>query len=463
VSELALQAARKIDPRKAAIALLAIWSMFGVAGLVVDRGYAAWSLQTFNPQHSDLALQVSTTAGFTAFLMLCAAGMAFALAGVDQTRRERKWRLAAWALLALGVEEMLGVHPWLQSKDLSWTLSYLPILVPAALALLPAFRMLQRQAGGQAVFGAAIVLWLTGAVVDNPALGGSEGGAELIWIGAAIMFTLTTLARLHYLASQYYPLNEADSRISFDQIAAEALARVPFRRLAIGIGLVWAATVIQYVLFHDPGYPHCPAVLDPCHARDASHLGILDVNNEQTLPPTFQAALLLITGGLALVVGRLRATGIEMKRWWLTLGLVILVLAFDQVLAVHSRFGDATGLPGQLILLPAAIAGIVAWFKVLQEIWDNRLARSLFVAGALVWALSQASDVLLDPVKSLGWTTVPEETAETVGSSLWLFSVLVWLRSMLPAGLVPPGWRLNGLPLIEQLSAPGQRSKVPTG
>jgi hypothetical protein len=463
VSELALQAARKIDPRKVAIALLSIWSMFGVAGLVVDRGSAAWSLQTFNPQHSDLALQLSTTAGFTALLMLCASGMAFALAGVDLTRRERGWRLAAWALLALGIEEMLGVHSWLESKDVSWTLSYLPVLVPAALALLPAFRILQRQAGGQALFGAAIVLWLTGAVVDSPALGGSEAGAELIWMGSAIMFMLTTLARLRHLANQYYPLNEADSRISVDQIATEALARIPFRRLVIGIGLIWAATAIQYVLLHDPGYPHCPAVLDPCHARDASQLGILDVNNEQTLPATFQASLLLITGGLALVVSRLRATRIEMKCWWLTLGLVILVLASDQVLAVHSRFGDATGLPGQLILLPAAIAGIVAWFKVLQGIWANRLARSLFIAGALVWALSQASDVLLDPVESLAWTTVPEETCETVGSALWLFSLLVWVRSVLPVGLVPPRRRFNGLPLIEPLPAPEERSKVPTG
>jgi hypothetical protein len=463
LGELTLQAARRIDPRKVALGLLAIWSMFGVAGLIVEAGYAGWTLQTFNPQHSDLSIQLSTTAGFTGLLMLCAAGMAFALAVVDRTRRERKWRLAAWAILALGVEEMLGVHSWLQSKDVGWSLSYLPLLVPATLALLPALRIFQRQPAVLTLFGAAIALWWTGALVDSPGLAGSEGGAEVIWMGAAILFTLTTLVRLRYLADQYYPLNEGDTRLSVDQIAAEALARVPVRKLAIGIGLIATAGAIQYLLLHDPGYPHCPAVLDPCHARDASEIGILDINNEQTLAAAFQASLLFVTAGLALVTSRLRLTRDEMKIWWLTLGLVFLVLACDQILAVHNRFGDATDLPGQLILLPVAIAGVIAWFKVLQEISDRRLACALFVGGAVVWGVSQLSDVLLDPIESLAWATVPEEVSETVGSTLWLFSLLVWLRSLLPVGILQTG-RFNGIRTAEPHASPEKPpSRVATG
>jgi hypothetical protein len=272
-----------------------------------------------------------------------------------------------------------------------------------------------------------------------------------------------TLVRLRYLASQYYPLDEGDTRLSIDQIAAEVLAHVPIRKVAIGIGLIATALAVQYLLFHQPGYPHCPAVLDPCHARDASEIAILDINNEQTLPAAFQAALLLAAGALALLTSRLRATRAEMKVWWLTLGLVFLVLACDQVLAVHSRFGDATDLPGQLILFPVAIAGLAAWFKVLQELSANRLARTLFIAGAVFWGLSQVSDVLLDPIESLSWTTLPEEVSETAGSALWFLSLLVWLRATLPVAIVPVG-RLDGPQTIEQLPSSERRSsRVATG
>ena len=109
------------------------------------------------------------------------------------------------------------------------------------------------------------------------------------------------------------------------------------------------------------------------------------------------------------------------------LGLVLLVLGADEVVGIHDRFQDATGYPGQVILAPVAIIGVIAWLKVLPEIWANRTARLLFIAGAVLWAYSQASDVLLNA--SLRWTITPEELGETIGSTLWLFSLLTWLRS----------------------------------
>jgi hypothetical protein len=464
MSELTLQVARKIDPRKVGIALFAIWSIFGLFTLVVDRGYAAWTLQTVDFEPSDLGLQVSSNATITAVLMMCAAGMAFALGGVDRSRRKRSWRLAGWALLALGVEELLGVHPWLQSKGASWGLSYLPLLVPAAVALALALRNLGSQPRLRALFGAAILLWLAAAVVDNPTQVGSETGAQALAMASAILFALAMLARHRYLANQYYPFDE--DRLSVDQIASEVLSRISIRKLAIALAAITILEAVQYTLFHAPGYPHCAAVLNPCHSRDAADVGILDLNNEQTLAATFQASLLLATGCLALVISRLRATRAEMRRWWLTLGIVMLILSTDQIIAVHSRFGDSTGLPGQIILTPVAIAGIIAWFKVLRELWGNRLARTLLIVGAVLWFLSQASDVLLDPIESLSWTTTPEETVEATGSGLWLFSVLVWLRSKLPGELIlpePVAAELEELPIIEQLPAPGEGVQTPTG
>ena len=168
MAELTLQAARRIHPGVVALAVLVIWLLFGAAGAIAGLGYAGWTLQTFNPQHSDLSIQLSTTAAYTGALMLCAAGMAFALAVVDRSRRELKWRLAAFGLLLLGLEEMLGIHTWLVSEDVSWGLSYLPVLLPATLMLLPALGIYHRQPGPQVLFGCAIGLWWAGALLDSP-------------------------------------------------------------------------------------------------------------------------------------------------------------------------------------------------------------------------------------------------------------------------------------------------------
>jgi hypothetical protein len=431
LSELTLQIARKIDPRRVSVVFVAIWSVFAVVGLVVGRGYGRWGLQTFNPQHSSLDLQLSTTATVTGVLMLLAAGMAFALTRVDRSRRSRTWFLAAAAFAALGLEELLGVHTWLVSEGASWGVGYLPVLLFGLAGLVGAVRILGRQPEVQARFGLAIALWLAGALVDNPSFPGSGGASELCLMASAMLFSLALLERLRFLAAEYYPLDEAETRLSIDEIATELLGRINIRRLAIGSALIAAALAIQYILFHKAGYPHCPAALDHCHARDAEKIGILDLNNEQTLAATFQASLLLIAGGLALAASRLRTTRAAMKPWFAALGVAMLFLTADQILAVHSRFQDSTGVTGQLILLPIAIVAVVAWWKVLQEISDNRLARTLFIAGAAFWAYSQASDVLLDPIQSFSWTTTPEETGETTGSMLWMLALLVWLRDRL--------------------------------
>jgi hypothetical protein len=464
MSELTLQTARKLDPRKIGLGLAALWAIFAVIGLVAARGHFEWALQTVNPQHSSLDLQVSTTAILTSALMLGAAGMAFALAGVDRTRRSLRWRRAGWAFVVLGVDALVGVHAWLQSQGVSWAAACLPLVLVAGLALATAVQIFRSQRSVQVAFGAAIALWLAAALVDNPTVPGSEGAAEMLAMAAAIVFALTLLARLRYLARQYYPLEERETRLSVDQIAAEILDRLPLRRVAIVLGVLVAAESIQYLLLHVPGYPHCPSVLDACHARDAEKIGILDLNNEQTLETMFQMYLLLAAGVAALVVGRLRVTAAEMKRWWIVLGLVLVFLGANQVLAMHNRFGDATDLPGQVILVPVAIAGVVSWLKVLRAIWGNRFARALFIAGAVVWIYSQASDLAFDAGHA--WTTTPEETGESTGSLLWLLSILAWMRAALPVGLMPPERALSSNAshtLITPLPETGQASRTPTG
>jgi hypothetical protein len=420
MSELTLQLARRIEPRRLGLWLAAIWLTFAVVGLMVHQGHGSWTLQAFNLEDSNLDKRLSMPASFTALLLLCAAGMAFALANVDRSRRRTKWLLAGYAFVAFGLEELLGVHSWLQSRGVPFGVAYVPLLLAGLAALLGTLRIFHRQPRSQAVFGAALVLWLAGGALDNPAVGHSAT-AEVVEMAAAVMFGLALLARLRYLARQYYPLNEPDTRLTPDEIAAEAVGRVRLRPIAVGLALVTAAFAIQYVLLHSGNY------------HRSEKIPILDLNNEQTLWATMQGSLIFAVGGLALVMSRLAVTRAEMRRWWTALGFVLLILGADEIIAIHDRFQDATGNPGQIVLIPVAIVGVVAWLKLLGEFSENETVRKLWIAGASLWFFSQASDVLLN--STFRWTITPEEVAETSGSSLWLLAVLCWMRSVLPLEL----------------------------
>jgi hypothetical protein len=444
MSELTLQAARRIDPRRAGLLLLGIWLVFAALGIVVDRGHGSGTFQAFNLSDSDLDRRLSMPASFTALLVLLSAGMAFALSRVDRTRREPIWRLAAWALVALGLEQLLGVHSWLQTRGVSWTACYLPLVLLAAAALLRAFGIFTNQLKVQGMFGAAILLWLAGGVLDNPNFVSANVGTEILEMAAGMLFALSLLARLRYLAAQYYPLEEAHTRLSLDQIAAEILDRVKFRPIAIGLILVMAAFGTQDVLLHTGDYT-------------GHRVPILDVDTEQTLWATFQGCVIFSVALLSILTGRLRATPAEMKSWWLLGGAVLVVLGADEIIAVHDRF------PGQIVLILVAIVGIIAWFKILAATSKSDRVRRLVIAGAGLWLVSQAIDVAIQG--DMRWTIVPEELLETLGSTCWLFALGYWLRAVLPVGvfpLEPVAGMLTGKTTITQL-AESEGAEAPTG
>jgi hypothetical protein len=422
MSELTLQAARRVDPRRVALLLASVWAVFTIVGTIVDTGHGSWTLQAFKLVDSDLDLRLSMPASFTALLLALSAGMAFALSHVDRTRREGKWRLAAWALVVLSVEQLLGVHSWLETKGVSWVDFYLPLIALATVPLARTLVILRSQPRVQAMFGIAILLWLVAAALDNPDFLAYNVGPEILEMASGTLFVLALLSRLQYLAAQYYPLEEAVTRLSLDQITAEVLERVRFRPILIGIVLATAAFGIQDVFLHTGNY----------HGH---RVPILDINAEQTLWATFQGSLIFSVALLSFLISRLHATPIAMRPWWKLLGAVLLVLGTDEIVAMHDRFQDATGHPGQIILIPVAIVGIAAWWKVLGEISGDQRVRRLFIAGAAFWFVSQAVDIVFQ--EHFRWTIVPEEMMETLGSTCWLFALGYWLCAVLPVGLFP--------------------------
>ena len=442
MSELTLQAARRIDPKRIALALAGIWAIFALVGLAVELGHGDWTLQAFNLADSDLERRLSMPASFTGLLLLLASGMAFALSAVDRTRRQRTWRLAGLALVVFGLDELFGLHSWLEQHGVAWTYSYLPLLALGTAALYRTVRVFRSQRVVQVLFAAAVGLWLAGGVLDNPDLLESNAAAQIIEMAAAALLALCTLERLRYLGRQYYPLEEADTRLSVDQIAAEVVDRVKLRPLAIALVLLTAAFAIQDVLLHTGDY----------HGH---RVPILDISTEQTIWATFQGLLIYLVGLFALVTGRLHATPAAMRLWWTVLGGVLLVLGTDEIVAI----GDS----GQIVLIPVAIVGIVAWLKVLGATSGDRRVRNLFVGGAVLWLASQAIDVFLQ--EDFRWTVVPEEASEALGTTCWALGIACWLHRVLPVGLMPPELlaQLDGHALIEPLPAPGERAQAPTG
>lgn len=418
MTTLPYQIARRSKPKRLLVALVLCIGLFALLGLL-QAHLSPYNLQAFDLKDSDLDARLSMPATFTSILLACAAMLAFSLSAVDKRSRAGRWRRAGLVLAVLAVEELLGIHSWLQDQGVPWTVCYLPLLAIAVVLLSDALRILANQPRTRALFGTGLVAWIMAG-----ALGGSTidrihtiGGIEILEMCAGAFFTIALLARCQYLARAYHPIDEAETRPPLEDIVRVAIERINFRKVAVAIGVVTGVFAIQYVLLHTGNY------------HNSEKLPVLDLNNEQTLWATFQGSLIWIAAGLSLLIGILPSTKPETRRWWLVLWGVLFILGSDEVIAIHDRFQDATGHPGQIILAPVALVGMVAWWKVLRELSAYRLARALFIAGAVLWAYSQASDILLNP--TLRWTITPEEVGETTGSTLWVFALLVWLRARL--------------------------------
>jgi len=457
MTTLPYQLARSTNPKRLLVAVLACIGAFALLGFA-QAHVAHYNLQAFDLKDSDLDARLSMPATFTSILLACAALLSLSLSAVDKHSRSARWRRAGIVLAVLAVEELLGIHSWLQDRGVPWSVCYLPLLAIAVVLLFDALRILTNQPRTQALFGAGIVVWVFAGALDGSTIHRIHtfGGIEIFEMCAGAFFTIALLARCGYLARAFHPLDEVETRPRLEDVVGVVIDRIDFRKVAIWIAVVTGVFAVQYVLLHTGNY------------HNAEKLAVLDMNNEQTLWATFQGSLIWIAAGLSLLIGLLHTGGAEKRRWWLVLGGVLFVLGSDEVIAIHDRFQDATGYPGQIILAPVAVVGIVAWWKVLDELSANRLARTLFITGAAIWAYSQASDILLNP--SFRWTITPEEVGETAGSACWVFALLVWLRVRLER---PPEQELEALEALEDELVPangtllpaaqGARERTPTG
>ena len=359
MTTLPYQLARRSNPKRLLAALTVCIAVFALLGL------AQAHVSPYNLQAFKLAIRTSTPgSACRPALRACCWGCRR-----DGVRALRAWSTApgagrggcaGLALLVLAVEELLGVHSWLRTGASRGRLATCrwSRLRPSPSSALCGSSGPRRT---QALFGVGRSCsgW-SAAALDNPTIRRLlPSAAEIIEMAAGVLFVVALLARCKYLAAQYYPLEEPETRLSVDQIAAEVLDRVKFRPILIGILLATAA-------FGDPGRA-------PAHGQlpRSPRVPVLDLNTEQTLWATFQGSLIFCRRAdrdpdrpPAGDAGRDEAVVAAA-------GGVLMVLGLDEIVAIHDRFQDATGHPGQIVLIPVAIIGVVAWWKVLSEISDN--------------------------------------------------------------------------------------------
>ena len=411
MSNLALQLARRFEPRHLAIALAGVIASFAFLDLVYR--HALDSLVAFHLDDSDPAVRNSFPAVVMGLMLLGAGALALAVARMRDTDHRGWWRATAVVFVFLAVEEALGLHTWLdRHMDVSWNVVYLPVVAIAAIVWFEAARLMAASRGAQVAFGAGIAGWLLAALLDAARTGRAEAlmAGELVEMAAAALLLLGmfSFARSRTLAERPAPA-VSESNLA---IAVAAVGKVDVRALVAGL----ACLAILFTILGAIVYP------------GGGDLRAFDLNKEQTFPATFAGALLLGAGALALLNGLVRSRPASDRRWWIVLALVFVFLGIDEIAALHEAVQDRVHVWGQAVLAPIVVIGVYAWWVALRQLWREPPAGMLFLAGAGAWIASQLVDAGFN--EHWGWTIVPEEVLEMAGSALFGLALLVALQRL---------------------------------
>jgi hypothetical protein len=412
MSNLALQLARRFDPRHLAIVLIAVVASFAALELIYDR--VLDSLVAFHLEDSDPAVRNSFPAVVTGLMLLVAGALSFAIASMPTIRARTVWRAAAIVLVLVGIEESLGLHTWADRHlGVDANLTYVPLVAIAAGVWLATTGLIKGHRVPRLMIGAGIAGWVVAAGVDAARTDRTEAlaGGELLQMASAglLLLGLFTFARSMALADAA-PQSPQDTILA---ISRAAVSRVNLRSLLIGLAFFAVVFGILGAIVYPGG----------------GDLRAFDLNKEQTFPATFSGVLLLATGALALLNGLVRSQTPAGRRWWIVLALVFAFLGIDEIAALHEAVQDRVHVWGQAVLAPVVVVGVYAWWVVLRRLWDEPPAGGLFLLGAAAWAVSQGIDAAFN--EHWGWTIVPEELLEMAGSALFGLALLVALRRLL--------------------------------
>ncbi|MBU1226083.1 MAG: hypothetical protein KJ698_02555 [Actinobacteria bacterium] len=181
---------------------------------------------------------------------------------------------------------------------------------------------------------------------------------------------------------------------------------------------------------------------------------ILDVNREGTAFVWLTSMMLWTIALLAVyAAASMRSIGSTRGAWlgWLVIGAGFAVLSVDETAQLHERVGDKVsefitipGLPDLyawvLVVAPIALIGAFWMLKWLgSTVGLGSTTTRLAIAAVGLWVLVPVLEAFDPTLGAPRLLIVAEETCETVGITLFLTGVLVFLRDRgwlrLPSGL----------------------------
>lgn len=170
---------------------------------------------------------------------------------------------------------------------------------------------------------------------------------------------------------------------------------------------------------------------------------ILDVNKEATAAVWLSSAMLWTIALLAAYAAVCdRATGAVRRAWvgWLVIATGFMILSIDETSQIHERIGDKVSDFVQVPFLPELYSWVlvVAPIALLGAIWMLRwisstvgfrsLTTRLAIAAVALWVLVPGFEALDPTLGAPAWLIVLEETCETLGATLFMAGMLVYLR-----------------------------------
>ena len=413
MSDLALQIARRFQSRHLFFVLAAVIASFAVLDQVYR--HALDSLIAFELEDSDPAVRNSFPAVVMTLMLIGAAALAFAVQWLKPASGVAWWRVAGVVFVIFAIEEFLGFHTWIQRHEgVSWNVAYLPLLAIATVVWVEVLRLMGDNRTARLTFALGVAGWLGAGLFDAARTGRDSAlpGGELLELTAAALMLLGVYQYARAASIARTPL--ADRREQDLAIASAAVSRVDIRKLLIGI----AAFAVVFGILGSIVYP------------GGGDLRVFDLNKEQTFPATFSGLLLLGAGFFALLNAVVRCPNPADRLWWLVLAGVFAFLGIDEMTALHEALQDRVHVWGQATLIPIVIAGGIAWWMTLKRLGMHSLAGRLLIAGAVTWALSQGIDAALN--EHWGWTIVPEELIEMLGSTMFGLAMLVAVKEVVP-------------------------------
>jgi hypothetical protein len=172
------------------------------------------------------------------------------------------------------------------------------------------------------------------------------------------------------------------------------------------------------------------------YATHASALEPFDMNGELAhgfyFPALFSAGLLLAAAVAAWSVGH----GTEsLHRQWLAIAGLFAFMGVDEVVMLHERLQDWSGVDWQLLYLPLVATAAVVWIQLLPAFRSSPPIWAMWISGAGFWLVAQVAEHFEfsgqgHPVGLTPELILIEETFEMTGSALLLLAVLAFASRM---------------------------------